>query len=139
MRSLCAVLCCHLWPVRLYHIFPHYFIKGTIFWKIFIEHKICVLASFLRILSEIFLITRRIQRDIIINVRKPSHKVRVTAGRFKRNLNFLHEFSKNLQISNFVNLIFVVPCIMRYSGEISPTRCNNCVFYSQWLYSTCFG
>ena len=24
------------------------------------------------------------------------------------------------------------------SGEISPTRCNNCVFYSQWLYSTCF-
>ena len=23
--------------------------------------------------------------------------------------------------------------------EISPTRCNNCVFYSQWLYSTCFG
>ena len=27
-----------------------------------------------------------------------------------------------------------------YSSEISPTRCNNCVFYSpQWLYSTCFG
>ena len=26
-----------------------------------------------------------------------------------------------------------------FSGEISPTRCNNCVFYSQWLYSTCFG
>ena len=30
-------------------------------------------------------------------------------------------------------LIFVVPCIMIFSGEISPTRCNNCVFYSQWL------
>ena len=28
-------------------------------------------------------------------------------------------------------LIFVVPCIMLYSGEISPKRCNNCVFYSQ--------
>ena len=38
-----------------------------------------------------------------------------------------------------LNLIFVVPCIMLYSGEISPTRRNNCVFYSQWLYSTCFG
>ena len=25
------------------------------------------------------------------------------------------------------------------SGEISPARCNNCVFYSHWLYSTCFG
>jgi len=28
---------------------------------------------------------------------------------------------------------------VRYIGEISPTRCNNCVFYSQWLYCTCFG
>ena len=28
---------------------------------------------------------------------------------------------------------------MLYSSEISPTRCKNCVFYSQWLYSTCFG
>jgi len=28
---------------------------------------------------------------------------------------------------------------MLYSGEISPTRYINCVFYSQWLYSTCFG
>ena len=39
-----------------------------------------------------------------------------------------------------LNSIFVVPSIMLYSSEISPTRCNNCVFYSpQWLYSTCFG
>ena len=29
--------------------------------------------------------------------------------------------------------------ISKYSGEMSPTRCNNCVFYSQWFYSTCFG
>ena len=36
-------------------------------------------------------------------------------------------------------LTFVVPSIMFYSGEISPTRCNNCVFYSQWLYPTCVG
>ena len=26
------------------------------------------------------------------------------------------------------NLIFVVPSIVIYSNEISPTRCNNCVF-----------
>ena len=52
--------------------------------------------------------------------------------RVKEQRNILHEISKG-------NLIFVVPCIMLYSGEISPTRCNNCVFYSQWLYSTCFG
>jgi len=28
---------------------------------------------------------------------------------------------------------------MLYIGEMSPTRCNNCVFYSQCLYSTSFG
>ena len=37
-----------------------------------------------------------------------------------------------------LNLIFVVPCIM-LNSEIIPTRCNNCVYSSQWLYSTCFG
>ena len=35
-------------------------------------------------------------------------------------------------------LIFVVPCIM-LNSEINPTRCNNCVYSSQSLYSTCFG
>ena len=25
------------------------------------------------------------------------------------------------------------------NGEISTTRCNNCVFYSHWLYPKCFG
>ena len=24
-------------------------------------------------------------------------------------------------------------------SQIIPTRCNNCVYSSQWLYSTCFG
>ena len=37
-----------------------------------------------------------------------------------------------------LRLIFVVPCIM-LNSEINPTRCNNCVYSSQWLYSTCFG
>ena len=27
------------------------------------------------------------------------------------------------------NLMFVVPCIMLYNCEISPTRCNNCVLF----------
>ena len=34
---------------------------------------------------------------------------------------------------NYMNLIFVVPCIM-LNSEINPTRCNNCVYSSQWLY-----
>jgi hypothetical protein len=38
----CAVLYCHLWRVRLYNIFPHCLINGTIFGKKVIEHKVCV-------------------------------------------------------------------------------------------------
>ena len=26
-----------------------------------------------------------------------------------------------------------------FNSEINRTRCNNCVYSSQWLYSTCFG
>ena len=35
---------CHLWSVRLYHIFPRYFINGTIFGKHVMECKLCVLV-----------------------------------------------------------------------------------------------
>ena len=33
MQSACAVLYCRLWPLRLYSIFPHHVINGTIFRK----------------------------------------------------------------------------------------------------------
>jgi hypothetical protein len=36
-------------------------------------------------------------------------------------------------INRVCNLIFVVPCIM-LNSKINPTRCNNCVYSSQWLY-----
>jgi hypothetical protein len=34
---------CHLWPVRLYHIFPYYLINGTVFGggKKATERKMC--------------------------------------------------------------------------------------------------
>jgi hypothetical protein len=31
MRMSCIIVYCHLWPVWLYHTFPHYLIKSTIF------------------------------------------------------------------------------------------------------------
>ena len=41
----------------------------------------------------------------------------------------LHAFlGYALQSWVLIFLIFVVPSIMFYSNEISPTRCNNCVF-----------
>ena len=80
MQCECTVLYCHQWPARMYNIFPHYFIKGTIFGKI-IEHKMCVLI-FSTILSETFLIVRRIERDVIQNVYWPSCTVLVIRIRF---------------------------------------------------------
>jgi hypothetical protein len=41
MQYACAELNCHLWPARLYHIFPHYLKHGTIFGKKAINTK-CV-------------------------------------------------------------------------------------------------
>jgi hypothetical protein len=30
---------CHLWPLRLYHIFPHYLINGRVFGKTITKHE----------------------------------------------------------------------------------------------------
>ena len=63
----CTVLYSHLWPVRLYNIFPHYLINGKIFGEKLSENKMCVLI-FSTIFAKTFLIPRRFQGDIIINV-----------------------------------------------------------------------
>jgi hypothetical protein len=33
LLSTCTILHCHLWPLQVYHIFPHNLINGTIFIK----------------------------------------------------------------------------------------------------------
>ena len=97
----CAVLYCHLWSVWLYHIFPHYLINGTILGNKVIEHKMCVS---LPLLSETFLILRRIHRDIIMNVHRPLCKVPVILVRCYWNLKILDRFSKNTQITNYIKI-----------------------------------
>ena len=67
MQSACAILFRHLWPVRLYHIFPHYLTNGTIFGKRLLSTKYVFWIS-IQLLSEIFFILRRIKRDMIKNV-----------------------------------------------------------------------
>ena len=58
-----AVLCCHLWPVWLYHIFPHYRKNGAIFRKKINVDKMWDLFS-PQLLRETFLILRGIQKDM---------------------------------------------------------------------------
>jgi len=78
VRSLTYPACkahaayCHLWPARLYSIFPHYLIKRTIK-KCFWTQNVCFLYSLQR-LFETFLILRRTGRDIMINIRRYSAK-----------------------------------------------------------------
>jgi hypothetical protein len=66
--------------------------NDIIFEKKVTEHKMCFKFS-LQILSETFLILRRIRRDIIINVRGFSCKVPNILARFEWNYNFLHRFA----------------------------------------------
>jgi hypothetical protein len=65
---------CHVWPVRLYNIFPHHLIKDMIFVKMLLNTK-CVFWFSLRFLSATFLILRRTERDTITNVYRSSRKV----------------------------------------------------------------
>jgi len=52
----------------------------------------------------IYKILRRIQQDIIINVRRSSCKVPLILVRFQWNLNFYGRLSKNTQISNIMEI-----------------------------------
>ena len=57
---------CHLWPIRLYNIFPHYLTNGMIFER---KKKLliikCVFWFSLPCLSETILILKRTERDMI--------------------------------------------------------------------------
>ena len=70
MQSLRAVFNC-LWPLWLYHIFPHYLINDTIFGKRLLKIK-CVFWFSLQSSSETFRILRRTWRHITINVNTSS-------------------------------------------------------------------
>jgi hypothetical protein len=114
-------LYCHLWPLCLYHIFARYVINDTIFGKKKLNIK-CVFWFSLQLLSEIFLILGRIQRDIIINAYRFPCKVPVTLVRCDWNLNFCGKFSKNTQISNFMKIRPVWDELFHSDGWTDTTK-----------------
>ena len=67
---------CHLRPVWLYHIFPHYLINGKIFLKL-LNIK-CVLWFSLQVLSVKFLILRRSHEVVVTKV----HNVFMSIDRY---------------------------------------------------------
>jgi hypothetical protein len=67
------------------------------------EHKMCVLIFSTTFVSK-FLILKRIQRFIIINLHKSLRKVTVILVGFQWKFNFLDIISKNHQISNFMKI-----------------------------------
>jgi hypothetical protein len=61
----------------------------------------------LQSLPELFLIVRRIEWDVIININWASCKLLVILVRFKWNLTYLNKFFYNTQISNFMKVCSV--------------------------------
>ena len=84
---------CHLWPVALYNIFPHYLINGTIIEEKLLHIK-CLFWFSLK-LSPTFLTLRTIKRDMIKNLYWSSCNVLVILTRFLKKFNVLNRFSKN--------------------------------------------
>jgi len=102
MQSTCAILLSVACPALQY--FSTLFHKRHNFRKKKVtEHKMCFdfLCNFV---SEIFVILRRTERDMIKNVYWYACKVSVILLRFQSNLNFLDRFSKNIQLPNFIKL-----------------------------------
>jgi hypothetical protein len=60
---------CHMWPIWLHHSLPYNLTHGKLFRKKLLTIK-CVFWFSLQLLSETLLIVRRIQRYILINLRK---------------------------------------------------------------------
>ena len=73
----------------------------------------------------------------VISSQPPHQKMIPCAFNYKQQPEaFANNSAANIMHITFLGrtrkmaLIFVVPSIMLYSSEISPTRCNNCFFFS---------
>jgi len=103
-----------LW--RVWHISPHYFINDKPFEKKLLNIK-CVLWLFLYD-SESCLILRRIEPDIIINVRWSSCQAPVILVKFSRKLNLPTGFQKFFEYEIWWTFVeWESSCFIRTRGQ----------------------
>ena len=106
----------------LYHIFPHYLINGTVFDKKLFNTK-CLFWFSLRLLYETFLIRRRIQRDIIINVQRSSYKLPLFLSDFTETWIFSTDFRKILKYQiSWKSVHWQRSCSMRTGSQTDMTK-----------------
>jgi hypothetical protein len=74
----------HLWPARLYVIFPHYLINGTIFGTMMLNMK-CVFRFSLQIFTKTFFTLRGTEGDMVEKIQCVSKKSFTTLKAY-RNL-----------------------------------------------------
>jgi hypothetical protein len=121
MQSASAGLHCHLWPVRLYQIF-HIISKDRISGKK-LSNTQCVS---LQLLSETFLILRRMQQGIIINIQRSSCKYLLFLPDFNETWIFLADFRKILKYEiSWKSIQWEPSCSMRTEqtdGKIHMTK-----------------
>jgi len=109
------------WPVRLYYIFPHYLINRTTFEAKLLNTK-CVFSFALQLLSEPFLIIRRMGRDMIKNIYWYSCKVPAIFIRFEETLIFPTDFRKTLKYQHFIKTSPLGDELLNAFGRTDITR-----------------
>jgi hypothetical protein len=77
---------------------------------------------FLQLLSETFLILRRTQRNIVINIDSFLCKVPVILVRFLSDVDSLDRLSKNTQLSNFMKIRRVGAKLFHADGRTDMTK-----------------
>jgi len=108
---------CHLWPVWLYNILPHYLINGTIS-----EEEKNMDTEYVLIFSTNFsatlLILRATEQDMVKKFYWFSCKVPVMLFRFWWKLKFSRQmFGKNTQISNFMKICPLGAALFHADGQ----------------------
>ena len=117
----------HLWPFLFNHISPH-LINGTIFVKK--KHVFWFWFS-IQLLSEIDIILRRIERDVIINIHSSSYEVPLFLSDFDEIWIFSADIRKKSSNIKFLEDPFsgsrVVPC-----GRTDRQTCKAHSSFSQF-------